>query len=37
MPLSFLAGIAVSLLAPAPTGAAAYAADSRRMLLGEEP
>jgi cation/acetate symporter len=35
MPLSFLAGIAVALLAPEPRAAGAYAAVERRMHLGE--
>jgi cation/acetate symporter len=35
MPLSFAAGILVSLLAPEPSAAAAYAAVERRMHLGE--
>jgi cation/acetate symporter len=36
MPLSFIAGIVVSLLAPEPSAAARYAAVERRMHLGEE-
>ena len=36
MPLSFLAGIAVSLLAPEPSAAAGYAMVERRMHLGED-
>jgi cation/acetate symporter len=36
MPLSFLAGIAVSLLAPEPTAAEGYAAVERQMHLGED-
>src|SRR5919106_851017 len=35
MPLSFLAGIVVSLMAPEASAAAAYAAVERRMNLGE--
>jgi cation/acetate symporter len=35
MPLSFLAGIAVSLVAPEPSAAAGYAEVERRMHLGE--
>jgi cation/acetate symporter len=35
MPLSFLAGVAVALLAPEPRAAAAYATVERRMHLGE--
>jgi hypothetical protein len=35
MPLSFLAGIVVSLLVPEPSAAAGYAAVERRMHLGD--
>jgi cation/acetate symporter len=35
MPLSFVAGIVVSLLAPEPSAAAGYAAVERRMHLGD--
>jgi hypothetical protein len=34
MPLSFLAGIVVSLIAPEPSAVAGYAAVERRMHLG---
>jgi len=36
MPLSFLAGIAVSLLSPERSAAEGYAALERRMHLGED-
>ena len=36
MPLSFIAGIVVSLLAPEPSAASGYAAVERRMHLGGE-
>jgi cation/acetate symporter len=35
MPLSFLAGVAVALLAPEPRAAGAYAMVERQMHLGE--